>query len=201
MIRTFPALILLILSFVWASCGSNTRATRPQNIDTNPENPSNNMKSIYDFTLKSLDGSQDISLSEYKGKKMLLVNVASKCGYTPQYDDLQKLHEKYGEKLVILGFPANNFGGQEPGTHEEIAEFCKLNYGVTFQMFEKISVKGKNKHPLYEWLSNKEANGWNSATPSWNFNKYLIDEEGKLIKFFGSGVKPFDDELIQAIES
>jgi len=201
MIRTFPALILLILSFVWASCGSNTRATRPQNIDTNPENPSNNMKSIYDFTLKSLDGSQDISLSEYKGKKMLLVNVASKCGYTPQYDDLQKLHEKYGEKLVVLGFPANNFGGQEPGTHEEIAEFCKLNYGVTFQMFEKISVKGKNKHPLYEWLSNKEANGWNSATPSWNFNKYLIDEEGKLIKFFGSSVKPFDDELIQAIES
>ncbi len=201
MIRTFPALILLILSFVWASCGSNTRATRPQNIDTNPENPSNNMKSIYDFTLKSLDGSQDISLSEYKGKKMLLVNVASKCGYTPQYDDLQKLHEKYGKKLVILGFPANNFGGQEPGTHEEIAEFCKLNYGVTFQMFEKISVKGKNKHPLYEWLSNKEANGWNSATPSWNFNKYLIDEEGKLIKFFGSSVKPFDDELIQAIES
>jgi len=201
MSRTFFSAILLILSFVWVSCGSNTRATRPQNIGTNPENSSKNMKSIYDFTLKSLDGSRDISLSEYKGKKMLLVNVASKCGYTPQYDDLQKLHEKYGEKLVILGFPANNFGGQEPGTHEEIAEFCKLNYGVTFQMFEKISVRGKNKHPLYEWLSNKEANGWNSATPSWNFNKYLIDEQGKLIKFFGSGVKPFDDELIQAIES
>lgn len=180
--------------------GINSRQSRPETTDQN-QNTQEPMKSIYDFTLKSLDGAEDIALSKFKGKKILLVNVASKCGYTPQYEDLQKLHEKYGEKLVILGFPANNFGGQEPGTHEEIAQFCKMNYGVTFQMLEKISVTGDDQHLLYQWLSQKAQNGWNDKSPKWNFSKYLVDENGKLLKFFGSGVKPFDNELVSAIES
>ncbi len=192
---------LLVALFLSVSCmGITSRQSRPEITDTKqiPQIP---MKSIYDFTLKSLDGAEEISLSKYKGKKILLVNVASKCGYTPQYEDLQKLHEKYGDKLVILGFPANNFGGQEPGSHEDIAQFCKMNYGVTFQMLEKISVTGDDQHPLYQWLSQKDKNGWNNESPAWNFSKYLVDEHGKLLKFFGSSVKPFDNELITAIES
>ena len=121
-------------------------------------------KSIYDFKLKTLDG-EEITLAKFKGKKMLLVNVASECGYTPQYKPLQALHEKYKDKLVVIGFPANNFGKQEPGNSTEIKEFCTKNYGVTFQMMEKISVKGEDAHPLYKWLSNKEENGTCSDAP------------------------------------
>ena len=150
--------------------------------------------SIYDFKLKTLDG-KEISLSQFKGKKLLLVNVASECGYTPQYKGLQALHEKYGNKVVVIGFPANNFGGQEPGTATEIKSFCSKNYGVTFQMMEKISVKGKDAHPLYQWLSSKEQNGSCDETPSWNFCKYLIDENGKIIKFFKSSVDPLSVDI------
>lgn len=157
-------------------------------------------KSIYEFKMKDIDG-KDIDFSTYKGKKLLLVNVASKCGYTPQYADLQELNEKYGDKVTILAFPANNFGGQEPGTSEDIKEFCSTNYGVTFQLFEKISVKGVDKHPLYRWLSDKSLNGWNNAEPSWNFCKYLINEKGELVKFFPSSVKPLDSELISLINA
>lgn len=156
-------------------------------------------ESFYDFKMKSIDGKM-ISFDQYKGKKVLLVNVASKCGFTPQYEDLQKLHELYGNKLVVLGFPANNFGGQEPGTNEEIALFCTSNYGVTFQMFEKISVKGDDMDPLYQWLTNEKYNGWNNEAPSWNFCKYLVDENGKLIAFFPSKVKPLSDELLAKIK-
>jgi glutathione peroxidase len=156
--------------------------------------------SFYDFSLNNIEG-KTINFSQFKGKKVLLVNVASKCGYTPQYEGLQELSEKYGDKVVVLGFPANNFGGQEPGSNEEIATFCEANYGVTFPMFEKISVKGIDKHPLYRWLSDSNLNGWNDQEPSWNFCKYLVDEEGKLVKFFPSSVKPLSDELIKAIES
>jgi glutathione peroxidase len=124
------------------------------------------------------------------------VNTASRCGYTPQYEDLQKLHELYSEDLTILGFPSNNFMGQEPGTNEEIVAFCKKNYGVTFQMFSKIDVKGKQQHPVYQWLSTKELNGWNDKSPSWNFCKYLIDEEGNLVKFLKSGHDPLSEEII-----
>jgi len=150
--------------------------------------------SIYDFTLKTLDG-KDLSLSKFKGKKMLLVNVASECGFTPQYKNLQALHEKYKDKLVIIGFPANNFGGQEPGSSGEIQTFCSKNYGVTFQMMEKISVKGTDMHPLYQWLCNKQANGSCDESPSWNFCKYLISEDGKVIKFFKSKVDPMGEEI------
>jgi glutathione peroxidase len=130
---------------------------------------------------------------------VLLVNVASKCGFTPQYAELQQLHEQYGDKLVILGFPANNFKGQEPGSNEEIAEFCQKNYGVKFQMFEKISVVGEDQHPLYQWLSKKELNGWNDEAPKWNFTKYLVNEKGELVKVFESKVKPTSEEVVAAI--
>ncbi len=155
--------------------------------------------SFYDFKMKSIDGKM-ISFDQFKGKKVLLVNVASKCGFTPQYEDLQKLHELYGNRVDILGFPANNFGSQEPGSNEEIALFCTENYGVTFQMFEKISVKGDDMDPLYQWLSNEKYNGWNNEVPSWNFCKYLVNEEGKLIAFFPSKVKPLSDELLARIK-
>ncbi len=144
--------------------------------------------SVFDFKMTSLEG-KTIDLSHYKGKTLLIVNTASECGYTPQYADLQKLHEKLGDKVTILGFPANNFGGQEPGSNAEIASFCKKNYGVTFQMFEKISVKGKDQHPLYAYL--KEKTG---QEPSWNFCKYLVKPDGT-IKFFKSSVKPMDKEI------
>jgi glutathione peroxidase len=154
--------------------------------------------SFYDFTMKSIDG-QEINFSQYKGKKVLIVNVASKCGNTPQYAELQQLHKQYGAEVTILGFPANNFMGQEPGTNEEIAEFCTKNYGVTFQIFEKISVKGDDKAPLYQWLTDKNQNGWNSEEPNWNFAKYLVDENGKLVKYFKADVKPMSMELLEAL--
>ena len=144
--------------------------------------------SLYDFKVNSLDG-KTIDFSQYKGKTLLIVNTASECGNTPQYADLQKLHETYGDKVVVLGFPANNFGGQEPGSNTDIASFCKKNYGVTFQMFEKISVKGSDQHPLYAYL--KEKTG---QEPSWNFCKYLVKPDGT-VKFFKSSVKPMDKEI------
>jgi glutathione peroxidase len=156
-------------------------------------------KSFYDFKMKAIDGST-IDFSKYKGKKVLIVNVASQCGYTPQYADLQKLNEQYGDKVTVLGFPANNFGGQEPGTNPEIAEFCKSNFSVTFQMFEKISVTGSDMAPLYQWLTKKEYNGWNSDEPSWNFCKYLVGEKGELLAFFPSKVTPMSDELLAKIK-
>jgi len=144
--------------------------------------------SLYDFKMNSLEG-KEIDFSQYKGKTLLIVNTTSKCGYTPQYTDLEKLHETYGSKVTILGFPANNFGGQEPGTNAEIGEFCKKNYGVTFQMFEKVSVKGDDQHALYKFL--KEKTG---QEPTWNFCKYLVKPDGT-VKFFSSKVKPLDAEI------
>jgi len=148
--------------------------------------------SIYDFKMKSLDG-EDIDFSQYQGKFLLIVNTASKCGYTPQYADLQKLNDSFGSKVTILGFPANNFGGQEPGANAEIATFCQKNYGVTFQMFEKISVKGDDQHPLYAFL--KEKTG---QEPGWNFCKYLIKADGT-IKFFKSSVSPMSKEIVDEL--
>lgn len=148
--------------------------------------------SVYDFKINSIDG-QLIDFGRYQGKNLLIVNVASKCGYTPQYADLEKLHEDFGSKVVVLGFPANNFGSQEPGTNSEIAEFCQKNFGVKFQMFEKISVKGDDQHPLYQFL--KEKTG---QEPGWNFCKYLVKPDGT-VKFFNSKVKPLDSEIIDAL--
>jgi glutathione peroxidase len=141
--------------------------------------------SIYNFKMNSIEGTE-IHFAKYQGKTLLIVNVASKCGYTPQYADLQKLHEQYGDKVTILGFPANNFGAQEPGTNMQIAEFCEKNYGVTFQMFEKISVKGEDQHELYKWL--KEKTG---EEPTWNFCKYLVKPDGT-VKFLTTKVNPLD---------
>ncbi|MBL7842164.1 MAG: glutathione peroxidase [Cyclobacteriaceae bacterium] len=148
--------------------------------------------SVYDFKINSLDGKL-IDFSQYKGKTLLIVNTASQCGYTPQYADLQKLHEQYGDKITILGFPANNFGAQEPGTNAEIGEFCQKNYGVTFQMFEKISVKGSDQHALYKFL--KEKTG---QEPTWNFCKYLVKPDGT-ITFFPSKVNPLDSKITAAL--
>lgn len=148
--------------------------------------------SVYDFKVNSLDGKL-VDFSQYKGKTLLIVNTASKCGNTPQYEDLQKFHEQYGSKVIILGFPANNFGAQEPGTNGEIAEFCKANYGVTFQMFEKISVKGEDQHELYKWL--KEKTG---QEPTWNFCKYIVKPDGT-VTFYNSKVKVFDKQILDAI--
>ncbi|MBD2702046.1 glutathione peroxidase [Spirosoma sp. BT702] len=155
-------------------------------------------KSLYDFTVNSLDG-KPVALSGFKGKKVVILNVASKCGFTPQYADWEKFYKEHGSKIVVLGFPANNFKSQEPGSNEEIAEFCKKNYGVTFPMFEKVSVMGDDQAPLYKWLTTKEMNGWNEQVPTWNFCKYVINEEGKLTNFFGSKVKPEDEEFKKAV--
>lgn len=148
--------------------------------------------SIYDFKINALDG-QEIDFERYKGKTLLIVNVASKCGYTPQYADLQKLHETYGDKVEVLGFPANNFGSQEPGTAAEIAQFCEKNYGVEFQMFEKISVTGADQHPLYQWLKCKTG-----KEPTWNFCKYLVKPDGT-VTFFPSKVNPLDNTILNAL--
>ena len=149
--------------------------------------------SIYDFTLKSLDG-REVPLSEFKGKYMLIVNTASKCGYTPQYSDLEKLHEQFGNKVAVLGFPANDFLWQEPGSNDEIATFCEKNYGVKFPMFEKVSVKGSEKAPLYKWLEAKTG-----ETPSWNFCKYLVSPSGEVLAFYLPKVKPTDPEILDKI--
>ncbi len=168
--------------------------TRPQNI-TVPKDA----KTFYDFQLKSIEG-KIIDFTIYKGKKVLIVNIASQCGFTPQYEELEELYQKHNDKLVIIGFPANNFGGQEPGSNEEIATFCQRNFGLSFQLFEKSSVvKNAEQNPLYQWLSNKEQNGWNNKAPNWNFCKYLINEKGELIKFYNSSVKPMSPEIIKEL--
>lgn len=149
--------------------------------------------SIYDFKMNSLSG-KEVDFSQFLGKNLLIVNTASKCGYTYQYEGLQKLHEQYGDKVTVLGFPANNFLWQEPASNKNIEEFCQVNYGVSFPMFEKLSVKGVNQHPLFTWLQLKSG-----KKPSWNFCKYLIDKSGNVIGFFDSKVEPLDKTIIDKI--
>lgn len=156
--------------------------------------------SFYSYTVKDIDGNP-YSMDQLKGKKVMVVNVASKCGYTKQYEQLQAIYEKYGgEDFVIIGFPANNFLKQEPGTNEEIKEFCTLNYGVTFPMMSKISVKNDDQAEIYKWLTSKELNGVEDSKVKWNFQKYLINAEGELEKVFPPGTKPDDEEIIDWIE-
>ena len=150
--------------------------------------------SIYDFKIKTLAG-KEIDFSQYRGQKLLLVNTASKCGFTPQYKGLEELHERFSDKVKVLGFPANNFLKQESGSNEEIAEFCELNYGVTFPMFEKISVKGADQHPLYQWLEAKTG-----RKPDWNFAKYFVSADGKEVIFFNAGVQPLDKKIIDEVK-
>jgi len=188
--------VILIVGILYAALsllGCKQIKTRPENQMT-----TEGQKTLFDYTVKSIDG-KDVNLSVYKGKKILIVNVASECGFTPQYKGLEALYEKYKDRLVILGFPANNFGSQEPGTNEEIKKFCADNYSVTFPMFEKISVTGSDQNELYQWLTKKELNGWNEKAPNWNFCKYLVDENGKLLKFYSSKVEPMSDDIVSQL--
>jgi glutathione peroxidase len=161
---------------------------------TFPSNPS-----IHGFKVKSIEG-KTIDFSSFKGKKILVVNTASKCGYTPQYEALQKLYEQYKDKLVIIGFPANNFGGQEPGSDAEVQEFCKARFGVTFPLASKVSVKGEDMAPIYKWLTSKAENGVMDADIKWNFGKFLLDENGKLIQYFPSKVTPDSEEILKYLK-
>jgi len=158
--------------------------------------------SIYDIKILSLDGKDTIDFSRYKGKYVVVVNTASECGYTPQYKDLQDFHSKYKDSgVVVIGCPCNQFGGQEPGTPAEIGAFCQKNYGVTFTLTEKIDVKGDKQHPLYQWLTKKSLNGSGDFDVKWNFNKFVISPEGKLLYYFGSSTKPGDSEFVQIFKS
>ena len=150
--------------------------------------------SFYNLMFKSIEGDQ-VSMNEFKGKYILLVNVASECGYTSQYTELQALHKHYKEKLVVIGYPCNQFGGQEPGGTDEIKSFCKKNYGVTFLLSEKIDVKGTNQHEVYSWLTEKDLNEVKSSSVKWNFQKYLISDRGELIDFFYSSTKPNSSKI------
>ena len=157
------------------------------------------LRSIHDLSVQLNDGS-DLDLRTFKGKKILLVNTASNCGYTNQYEDLQKLYDANKDKLVVIAFPANDFKEQEKGSDEEIAAFCKINYGVTFPLAKKSTViKGNYQNEVFKWLTYPELNGWNDQQPTWNFCKYLVDEDGKLIKYFDTAVSPLNEEVINAI--
>jgi len=159
---------------------------------------SNIPASIYDFQVAGLTG-DTINFADFKGKKILIVNTASKCGNTPQYEDLEKLYAQHKDQLVIVGFPANDFFRQEPGSNEEIAEFCQKNYGVTFPMAAKITVKGSDMAPIYQWLTQEQFNHFKDSKVKWNFQKYLIDEEGKLIAVFDPKTLPMSPEIMQAL--
>ena len=156
---------------------------------------------FHQFTVNTIGG-EPFALSQLEDKKVLVVNTASKCGFTPQYADLQELYEKYGgDNFTIIGFPANNFMNQEPGTNEEIAEFCEVNYGVTFMMMEKISVKGEDMHPLYQWLTQEKENGVMDAPVSWNFQKFMIDEKGQLVDVVPPREKPMSDKIVNWVSN
>jgi glutathione peroxidase len=154
--------------------------------------------SFYNLEATANNG-QVISFENYRDKKVLLVNLASKCGFTPQYDELEKLQQIHKDKITILGFPSDDFGGQEPGSDNDIAEFCRINFGVTFQLYHKNHVKDLEKQPVYQWLCDEAKNGWSNNEPTWNFCKYLVDENGDLQKFFSSAVSPMDEVMLKAI--
>ena len=159
----------------------------------------NDLKSIYEIKINDIWGDA-IELNDFKGKYILFVNVASECGFTGQYKDLQKLHEEYGSKLVVIGVPCNQFGGQQPGESHEITAFCTEKYSVTFLMTEKIEVKGSNQHPLYKWLTDKNSNGIKNSTVRWNFQKYLVDPSGNLIDYWYSITQPLSQKIIKHIQ-
>jgi glutathione peroxidase len=157
--------------------------------------------SFYNLKTTSIKG-EDVDFETFKNKKVLLVNTASDCGFTPQFTDLQKLHEQYGQQVVVLGFPANDFKEQEKNGDAEIATFCRANYGVTFTMMKKsVVVKNNSQNEVYNWLTNVSLNGWNNQAPVWNFSKYLVNEQGVLTHYFGPSVNPMDDEIINAIKA
>ncbi|AUC22253.1 MULTISPECIES: glutathione peroxidase [Polaribacter] len=155
---------------------------------------------IYNIEINSLQNTP-ILLSDFKGKYILFVNVASKCGFTPQYKDLEELHKTYNDKIVVIGVPCNQFGKQEPGSFSEIEEFCEVNYGVSFLITEKIDVKGKNQNPLYTWLTSKKFNNKKNSTVKWNFQKYLVSPEGELVDYYFSITKPLSSKIIKHLKS
>ena len=189
----------MIISCFWIfiACNNNRKAITNNQVN----NSIIDGKSIHQFTVNDIEG-MPFDMSTLKGKKVMIVNTASECGQTPQYKDLQLLYDQYKDRnFVIVGFPANNFGDQEPGSNEEIAAFCEKNYGVTFPMMAKISVKGDDMHPLYKFLTQEEKNGWKDSEVAWNFQKYLIDENGKLVKMIHYKTSPSDPEVIEWIEN
>jgi glutathione peroxidase len=182
------------LVFTLSAACLNKTISRPMENTSSDSTRTN----VYQFTVNSLDG-KPVSLEQYRGKHIIILNVASECGFTPQYADWEKFYEANKDHVVVLGFPCNDFGGQEPGTATEISSFCQKNYGVTFPMFEKVSVKGAGKSPFYQWLTDPAQNGWNAQEPTWNFCKYLINEKGELTNFFASKVKPDNEEFLKAL--
>lgn len=180
--------------FMWFTKLTGTNSAKLEN--------SNKIPAVDFYTLKdTLSNGTAFDFAQLKGKKVLVVNTASNCGYTNQYDDLQKLHEQYRDSLTILGFPANDFKEQEKGTDDEIAQFCKLNFGVTFPLMKKSSViKSDHQNPVFKWLSAAAQNGWNEKQPTWNFSKYLVDENGTLVNYFDPSVSPLSDEVLNAVK-
>ena len=193
-------LFIIILSTLISFSG--IYILRERIFKVNEKAPDNKMianeNNFYKLSANDIDGNK-IVFSQFKGKKLLIVNVASKCCYTSQYKDLQELHKKYNDKVTILAFPSNNFGFQEPGSNDQIEEFCETNYGIEFQLFEKSDVRGKNINSVYRWLSSINDNGWNDKSPRWNFFKYLVDETGSLKAVYSSNVNPMDNEIIDFV--
>jgi len=191
---------LIVASAILLAC--NNQTIQPTASVTNGETATTthimNATPIYSFKVDKLDGGT-IDFAAFKGKKILIVNTASKCGYTKQYTDLQALYEQHKDKLVVIGFPANNFGGQEPGSAVEIKEFCQKNFGVTFPMAAKVSVKGSDMAPIFKWLTSKDQNGLLDTEIGWNFNKFLIDENGNLIAHFPSNVTPLSNDIVSKL--
>lgn len=188
---------ILSIAVLIAACKSSGNSNKVNGTET-AASSAVTASSIHQFTVKDLNGGT-IDFAGFKGKKILVVNTASKCGYTKQYAGLEELYKKYQDRLVVVGFPANNFMGQEPGSNEEIAEFCQKNYGVTFPMAAKISVKGDDTAPIYQWLTQKSQNGVADATIGWNFNKFLLDENGRMISWFPSKTEPLSDDIISRL--
>jgi glutathione peroxidase len=197
---TATTLTVLTIAFAFAALSAGVVGAKPKSDQKTPFD-SKRVPDALNFTVNSLDG-KPVNLSKYQGKVVLMVNTASKCGYTPQYKSLQALHEKYKDKgLAILGFPSNDFGQQEPGTDEEIATFCEKNYGVTFDMFSKVVVKGDKQCPLYKHLTSTDTNPKHAGEIKWNFEKFLINRKGEIVNRFNSKVTPDSDEMIKAIEA
>ncbi len=184
--------LLSVIAFVQSCTGQKSETSKAKTKELMG-------KTIYDYKVEALDGSE-INFADFKGKKILIVNTASECGFTPQYADLENLYKQYKNHLVIVGFPANNFGSQEPGSNQEIAAFCQKNYGVTFPMAAKVSVKGEDKAPIFKFLTEEELNGVKNSEILWNFTKFLLDENGKLIDTFVSTTKPTDEAITKYLK-
>lgn len=195
--------VALACATFFANCNPNQvlhRADVKSNLMTGKEEKMEKTTNFLDFKFNLLDGSA-ASMADFKGKKIVVLNVASECGYTPQYADWEKFYKDHQENTVVVGFPCNQFGGQESGTASEIKTFCEKNYGVTFPVAEKVDVKGSQQSPIFDWLSDKSKNGWCEKEPSWNFCKYLLNENGELIGFYASNVKPTDGEFLKDFEA